>query len=374
MKMLHISQVDSIFANGSYPIEFLFFYRHGLKNNALRTALAYLSGAFWPLFGIYEDGFIRERAFDADIHLDETIRDELFDPDMPKNEIHQHFNAMRRDVGDSLLHLNLIQYHNGTILIVRMNHLAGDGYSFFYFLSVLAAITRSGKIPFQKQMIRLFYGPHHARTIVREFPPAPVPGVPLPRSDVNHVEYIQLNKSRISDTIVRHQIPGKRNISANDYLSALVLQKTIEFSPSQFSDKILLNIPVDVRRSFKEYGAKFIGNALFLHTMEFKIAAVMNAKPEELARQIRDSIPVINKERYNIYLDELDQIIIQNLTEQLVPYNPDTGCLVTNLSRMPVTRLNFGWGPPDLIFTLTVAKNSAVILAENNFHVLRLAL
>ena len=373
MKSVHISQVDSIFANGSYPIEFLFYYRSGLKYRAIRTALEYLSGVFWPLFGIYDGDMIRERAFDADIYLDDTIRDTLFQPDLPRKDIHEQFNSMIRDTGDALLHLNLIQYHNGTVLIVRMNHLAGDGYSFFYFLSVLAAITRSANIPFQKPMIRLFYKPHHDRTVLRKLPPVPVPRVPLPQTNVDHVEYVKLNKSEIDAKIAPYQVPRKRNISANDYLSALVVQKTLNYAPAQFTEKILLNIPVDVRRNIKEYGAKFFGNALYLHKIEFDREAVLSETPENLARQIRDSIPGVHKEIYHRYLDSLDQIMTQGRAENLVPYNPDTGCLVTNLSRMPVNRLNFGSGVPDLIFTLTIAKNSAVILADDNFHILRLA-
>ena len=373
MKTIHISQVDSIFANGSYPIEFLFYFKHGLKIRALRCALEYLSTPFWPLFGTYMDDMIKEQTFNADIFLDEAVRDASFDPEIPKIELLDHFNSMRRDSGSALLHLSLIHYQNGTILIVRMNHLAGDGYSYFYFLSVLAAISRSGNIPFQKQMIRLLYKPHHSRTVLGRFPPVHVPHVPLPQGNVSHVEYIHLNKTEINKKLTRSQIQGKRHISANDYLSALVLQKTVEYLPSRFPGKIILNIPVDVRRNIKDYGSKFFGNGLFLYTVEFDASTVIKENPENIARQIRDSMPTIRREGYVSYLNRLSQFITDNRTDQLVPYNPDTGCLVTNLSRLPVTRLNFGSGTPDLIFTLTVAKNSAVILADNNFHILRLA-
>ncbi len=51
MKAIPISPVDALFANGGYPIEFLFFYPDGLESRALRTALHRLARPLWPAFG-----------------------------------------------------------------------------------------------------------------------------------------------------------------------------------------------------------------------------------------------------------------------------------------------------------------------------------
>jgi hypothetical protein len=46
MKKVQISQVDALFANGLYQIEFLFYYKEGLETRKIRIALKKLSGKF----------------------------------------------------------------------------------------------------------------------------------------------------------------------------------------------------------------------------------------------------------------------------------------------------------------------------------------
>ncbi len=55
------------------------------------------------------------------------------------------------------------------------------------------------------------------------------------------------------------------------------------------------------------------------------------------------------------------------------PFDPARGCLVTNLSKMPAERLDFGTGGPAAIVPLTIEKNSAAILARGENFVLRYA-
>ena len=58
MKQVGISQVDAVFSNGSYPIEFLFYYEQAFDTRRLRSALQKLSSIFWPAFGKYGNGAI----------------------------------------------------------------------------------------------------------------------------------------------------------------------------------------------------------------------------------------------------------------------------------------------------------------------------
>jgi hypothetical protein len=43
------------------------------------------------------------------------------------------------------------------------------------------------------------------------------------------------------------------------------------------------------------------------------------------------------------------------------------------VARLPADKLNFGTGSPDLIFPLTIRKNSMVILAKEENFILRYA-
>jgi len=56
-----------------------------------------------------------------------------------------------------------------------------------------------------------------------------------------------------------------------------------------------------------------------------------------------------------------------------ISIDPRNGCLVTNLSKLPSDKLNFGAGCPELILPLTIEKNSIAILAKKENFILRFA-
>ena len=93
----------------------------------------------------------------------------------------------------------------------------------------------------------------------------------------------------------------------------------------------------------------------------------------ELACRIRKNVPVITREKYLGYLQYLEKLIDTEQWAELRPYDPQQGCLVTNLTKLPVNELDFGSGPPDFIFPLTIEKNSAALLTRQNNYLLRLA-
>ncbi len=93
----------------------------------------------------------------------------------------------------------------------------------------------------------------------------------------------------------------------------------------------------------------------------------------EIAIEIRKSMPDITNESYLEYLLSIETIIARKQSNKLNVYDPRSGCLVTNLSMLPANKLNFGSGDPDFIFMLTIEKNSAAILSNRDNYILRLA-
>jgi len=108
-----------------------------------------------------------------------------------------------------------------------------------------------------------------------------------------------------------------------------------------------------------------------LHSMRLKKSDIENLPEEDIAVQIRKSMPSVSKQSYTEYLTKLEEIIFEGKTEKLWPFDPTSGCLVTNISRLPVNKLDFGTGPPDLIFPLTIEKNAAAVMAKDENFVLR---
>ena len=163
MRVLNISQVDTIFANGSYPIEFLFFYKHKLQTDKIRSALRKLSSSFWPVFGEYGDGIIYFDKYEEKNYFIEEVIDEEFEIDGEEINISQGNRRFIPTDSKKLFFLKVLQYKNGTILFPKLNHMAGDGYSYFYFLSALAMLCKNSN-----QALEKMFSPCHERTMLKD--------------------------------------------------------------------------------------------------------------------------------------------------------------------------------------------------------------
>jgi len=373
MKKLNISQVDTIFANGSYPIEFLIYYQNKLKSKNIRSALRKLSSVFWPVFGQYHAGIIQFNKYSEGKFFDETVCDAKFDREDPAGVIQDRYSQLISPDPNTLFFLKIIQPKNGTILIPKLNHLAGDGYSYFYFLSVLAALSHVGHIPFKKYLICNPYKPHHKRTILKEFRFEETELESLQQDEKLSVKFEEISRAAIRGMIKDVASNSNQPVSTNDILSAMITRNLFTVQKEYSGDDFCLTIPIDVRRHIREYGTRYFGNGLMLSVKNFKISDIENASIHNLAIEIRKSMPAITRESFLKYLDHIETIVRARQFKKLRPFDPERGCLVTNLSRLPADKLNFGTGDPNFIFPLTIEKNSAAILANKNNFILRLA-
>ena len=373
MREINISQVDAIFVNGSYPIELLIYYKNKIKSKNIRSALKKLAFDFWPIFGEYHAGVIQFDDYSENQHFEETSIDEVFDPHESPRVIYDRHRQFIPSGLKKLFYLKMIQYKNGTVLIPRLNHLVGDGYSYFHFLSALAAISRVKLLPFKKNLIRNLYKPHHNRTVLREFNFNETDFKPL-----KDTEKLVIKVEEISKTMIRKMIKDinsdlNQRVSSNDILSAIVFQKLAKVQKNYMVDYFQLTIPIDMRRKIKEYGARFFGNGIMFNVINFKVIDWDKLDTPELAIKIRESMPAMTKESFIKFLVHLESIIAGRQFSKLRPFIPERGILVTNLSRLPANKLNFGTGDADFIFPLTIEKNSAAILANKENYILRLA-
>jgi len=372
MKRINISQVDTIFANGNYPIEFLIYYKNRLKSKNIRKALKKISSTFWPVFGEYADGVISSRKYKTDNHFEEIILEQEFNPKAPAEEIYNEYcNTIPNDI-NTLFFLKIIQLKSGTIIIPKMNHIAGDGYSYFYFLSVLAKIAQPNFIPFKKSIIRQAAKPHHDRIILKDFKFGLKEFKPWTEPDELTIKFEEIPRSDLKNMIKDVSSNLEQSVSENDILSAMVVKRLIHVYKGKVPESFKLTFPIDVRRKIKDFGPKFIGNALLFGEVDFdKTEQKQNI--DEMAAKIRRFMPQIVKERYIKFIEKLEVIISNNQTKKLNPFDPEKGCLVTNLSKLPSGKLDFGSGPANFIAPLTIEKNSAAFLADKNNYILRLA-
>jgi NRPS condensation-like uncharacterized protein len=272
-----------------------------------------------------------------------------------------------------LFFLKVLRWKNGMALIPKLNHLAGDGYSYFYFLSLLAALTRPALIPFKSSLIGLFLKPHHQRTILKHFSFEGEALKSVLPADKYAVEFEEIPRTEVQSVIGEIASSHSLRVSTNDILSAMAVKKLVGRQCESWGAEVSLTMPIDVRRMVKEYGRGFFGNGLMFHSLKFKKEYIDNSQAKEIAVDIRRSMPRVSKETYIHYLAELEDLISEGDVQKLRPFDPDRGCLVTNLSKLPADKMDFGTGSPDLIIPLTVEKNSTAILANKENFVLRYA-
>jgi len=113
MKQVNISQVDALFANGIYPIEFLFHFKQGIDTKKIRNALKKLSSIFWPLFGEYRDGVISfEKYVEDECYDEEAVGQEFHIPPTEKERLDVYSQYKLPDT-KKLFHLKITQFENG---------------------------------------------------------------------------------------------------------------------------------------------------------------------------------------------------------------------------------------------------------------------
>jgi hypothetical protein len=372
MKKINISQVDTFFANGSYPIEMLFFYSKKIASKRICVALKNLSSIFWPIFGQYRDGIIQFDRYCESNHFEEVAQNETFDQHIPAKEMYEKYRFSIHSGGESLFYLKIIQFKNGTVLIPKLNHLVGDGYSYFYFLSVLANLTQNTSIPFKKIILRYILKPHHKRTILKEFK-FNDPGLePDPVDENLTIKFEHISRMEIRNMIKDVVSNTNYHVSANDLLSAMLTKKMISYQKNYNQEYFRLTIPIDVRRQISKYGAKFFGNGLLFHEIKFNIKEIDQLNIQDMAIRIRKSMPEVSEQGFLDFLEQIEKTINREQFERLRPFNPQSGSLVTNLSKLPTKKLNFGTGETDFIFPLTIGRNSTAILADKADYILRM--
>jgi len=373
MIRINISQIDTLFVDGGYPIEFLFYYKDKINSKKIRKVLKELSSSFWPLFGDYTEGSIQASQYSEERFLTEIDYSEEFNSACAEMDMWEKYHQINPQEMEGMFHLSILQFNNGTVLIPKMNHLAGDGYSYFYFLAVLAALSKSSYLPLKKYAIQKKTTPEIYRTALKQFH--------FDRSDVKEpfehknckITIEKISKQSIDQEIRKINRENNTAVSQNDILSSMAAKKTFELQNADIENQFTISMPMDVRRRVKELGEKFFGNGLMFYHMEISTGDLSEIDYNHLALKLRESMPSIDSDSYKKYLNELETRMRLSAQHYLKPYDPEKGCLITNLSRMPVHKLDFGSGYPDFVFLLTVGKNSTAILADRDDYLLRFA-
>ena len=368
MKLLNLCPADALFLPDDYPIEFVFLYRARIGTERMRVAVRELSEAFWPVFGDFRGGTIVYRPCAAEATLEETtVAGPLAVPDAgePPWRVVAALRAPKRP--RALCSIHVTQFNQATAIAIRTSHLVADGYSYFHFVSMLARMTLSLGAEHEATAAFSMPAPTHDRAVLRA---ARIPNTGDEPTPVEHALQIQVD--RLSRALVHGTVKDASRstgvrVSINDVLCAITVKRLWERAPHAFARELAVTIPIDVRAQIAAYGPSYFGNAVWYHRVPFEREQVACMELAQIAATIRQSMPIVTAESYTQHLDEL----VRTQTPKV--YDPSGGCLVTNMSHVPLSLLDFGAGAAACTIPIMKEKHSAIVMASGSDYILRLA-
>lgn len=371
-----LSPIDYAFLGESAtPIEFLFRFDSRLDAQALRGSLAEVLESFGPATSVLKavgpQGMVFEESSEG---YSFTGSETPIDPELDASDAHQLLDPVHTTEGQPLSRFRLTVGPTRSILGVSISHAVVDGYSFFYLLASWAAHHRGES----------FRVPRHDRGLLRPTP------TPLPKLENLTAAVIRartglsfahprsapdrgaLNWTKASFSLAElraaasaaGEVAGIR-LSVNDLLVAR-LWKRFGAEWSSEGDRRFVTCPTDFRRYHPAIGLDYFGNAIRTVTLEMAAEALADAEEGVVAVQIHQAIAGAKREASMDALNCLTELrLAQGLEgmERLHVVEPQAGLLVTNLSRMPLDKMDFGTGAPTACRIMTPVVRGAAVLA-----------
>lgn len=252
--------------------------------------------------------------------------------------------------GEPLLKLTLVSTPGGSTLAMSLSHLVGDGYSYFRFLTSLADAFHGRPVtaPSNFRQALHFELPDRAepvssarlfRTTGYIYPRPPSPA--QTQSGRFHLSASELKELK------REANSAARDLTLNHVVMAELLRRFQESIPLH-RGRLIVRCPVDYRRSYpilRDLPADYFGNAVCDAVASFDPAAFRKLSLGEIASRIRHSIRQVQPASIQAQLATLRDLLLQDghaVFEQL----GCPGLLVSNLTRVPLAKLDFGAGPP----------------------------
>ncbi|MCM1983250.1 acyltransferase [Lyngbya confervoides] len=363
-----------------YSIQFAFFFRQPQPAQAISDALQQTLAQFYPVKGqlvLEENCFYLQPG--ASIRLEVIEHEECLPRVSLPSGLANFYQEVKAEVHAPLAQFCLHQYPDGSLLVANIAHCLVDGYSFFYFMSAWARDCRG-------EAYRL---PCHDRA--RLIPDSIDDQAPQEETafDQQFTQQTGLSVHQERQFPGIHEIVWEENrISAEqlDHLKARCL-------PDQPSDnavlcahlwkqygqiwqggeapetRLSLSCALDFRRIYRKViPPNYFGNAIKGTRCQLPLDHVRTLSLRDLAMQIQSSILGQRPGDIDQHLLALhtfrDRYGVKRMPCLHVS-NPETGLLITNLSRIPLKDLDFGLGAPFAMVPLVSAARVGVILPSD---------
>ena len=383
MRVLPLSPVDHIFTGpNSYPISFALAYDGTLDPARLRNSLEEALQSLWPLrsklvktlshsygFQPADDGLVFEIANYAD-------------PFSESQDTYIYVNSVDSVPGEPLTKIRLTQTSKGSVLGVSISHALVDGFSFFHFLSSWARIAQGKRI----------LSPVHDRELL-----TPVPtdyngdvaaddlltrcGLFLGRKHRKNATSAidEENLSLSPDTMRRLRAEAQLDCDVplfdNDVITAYVWKEYgARWAKVDNHATTFVTVPFDFRRLLREVPRMYFGCALAFATASSAYDRLRSASLGEISCLIRRSIAQVTSDYVHASLRTLEALRLGrglSAIQHIDVRHPRRGLIVTNISRLPLSSVDFGCGPPVGFKATAQAHRGVVILPSEDSVLIR---
>jgi len=383
MKTMPLSPVDYIFTGvGSQPITFAFSYQNRMDPDVLQKSLTETLDYF-PILRSQLNK-ISENDYEFQI-TEEGLIFNVVESNQAFEEssgITQYISPVSSIEGKPLTKITLTQTPKGSVLAVSIAHALADGFSYFHFLSSWARIGRGDPIidPFLDRSIFSKNSAHRGKIITSDsiytdcglFYGDKRPELQTGRI---HEEHILISAETISSCI--EDVKQKHDISLteNDVITAKLWKKYIpRWNKEDDNPKTYVTCPFDFRRIMTDFPKNYFGCALCFATASLDFKELLEASIGDLAILIRNSVSKIKNDYILNYLKTLEAFREQHglaAMEEVHLRHPLHGLIVTNLTRLPVRDIDFGYDAPvNFSAYAEVLASAALLPAEQGVEVL----
>jgi len=380
---LPLSPVDYIFTGtGSQPITFAFSYQKSLDpellQNSLRELLKVFPAANSRLHRVSET----DLAFSA---MEDGLTVEVAELDTAferSRGIEQYIAPVRSFEGEPLTRICLTQTPAGSVLAVSMSHALVDGFSYFHFLSSWARTCRGERIlnpHLDRTMLSSVFA-YRPREITEKDIYADCGLFLAGRRSAAPAGAMKEERLFIPDGTIRTEMQAvkeKRNTSVteNDIICATLWRKFIPIWTSEKgSGDTYLTSPFDFRRALPGFPKTYFGCALSFATASIRLEELEATPVGDLAVLAKSAVGRMKSEYIANSMNALENIRRQKglaAMEEIHLRHPQRGIIVTNLTRMPIQDIDFGFGPPaDFAAFVDVLRSAAVLPASNGVEVI----
>lgn len=387
-----LSPIDLVFLGRSgYSVEFLFVFDYPLDLARLRKSAEAVSRKFWPMRSRLCEDSTFGMAFEGSNSIDLAVI-----PDRAELDLNapRELAAFHRPVfsvpGEPLSRLTYGRVGHSSALAINISHCVVDGYSFFMFAGALAAHYRSGGWNVSKWVERLkLYGfrpdldrrklqPKTAeddskilsdidaeqvyqRTGISWAGPRTMPGIESAKW-----KFIVFSESKLKDMLAEAAKTTEARVSRHDVIAAALWQETAR-DWGVGSGDLTCTSAFDYRRVNKDLSPLYFGNAVRCAAVRLNGQQVIEMPTGKLAAMIRSATSAIDDQAARdslLCVTQIRRAKGMGALQEMHVSNPQSGLLVTNLSRFPLDRFDFGGGAARGLVPLTSAPRAAVLLAH----------